>query len=196
MEQDVEIVGVTGAENGAPTVGGVTGISEFEELRYTGREWGFERLHAGDEYLPGRDDVIEIMAFKGIRNGAESWSIMRIRAGKDSRLTGPLSWRRVADAERWSPAPVEGTIFTSWIKIAAAAFTVVMASYSVVTWALDGLLSGGLVTTASSATAWGLVIVAALVYLVRSWRKMAWVRKLARIQADGSMFVVGQPEGF
>ena len=196
MEQDVEIVGVTGPSRGAATLGGVTGISEFEELRYTGREWGFERLHQGEERVLNRDDVIEIMAFNGIRNGQESWSLMRIRAGKESRLTGPLSWRRVPNADRWSPAPVAGTIFTSWIKVAAAAFTVVMASYAIFVWAIEGFLSGGLVTTASSATVSVLVIVGALAYLVRSWRKMALVRKLARIQADGSMFVVGQPEGF
>lgn len=196
MEQDVEIVGVAGPSRGADTMGGVTGISEFEELRYTGREWGFERLHRGEEHVLNRDDVVEIMAFNGVRNGQECWSLMRIRAGKDSRLTGPLSWRRVPNAERWSPAPVEGAIFTSWIKVAAAAFTLVMASYAIFVWAVEGVLSGGLVTTASSATVSVLVIVGALAYLVRSLRKMALVRKLARIQADGSMFVVGQPEGF
>ncbi|ETW11033.1 hypothetical protein ATO8_19034 [Roseivivax marinus] len=195
MEQDVEIVGVTGRNTAAP-MGGVTGISEFEELRYTGREWGFERLHAGEDFALARDEVIEVMAFNGVRGGQESWSLLRIRAGRDSRLTGPLSWRRVPNPERWSPAPAEATILTNWVKISAAAFVVVFASYAIFAWALEGILSGGLATTLSSATVSVAVIVGAVFFLMRSFRSMAVARRIARIQAEGSMFVVGQPEGY
>ncbi|SLN65059.1 hypothetical protein ROJ8625_03313 [Roseivivax jejudonensis] len=196
MEQDVEIVGVPDRTQDVAALGGVTGITEFEELRYTGREWGFERLHTGDEIVLREEDVIEILAFNGIRHGQERWSIMRVRAGTQSRLTGPLSWRRVADADRWAPAPVEAAIFTNWIKVGCAALIVAGMTYTIFAWLLEGILSGALVTTLSSAAVSVLVIVGASIYLVRSWRQVELARKIARIQADGSMFVVGQPEGY
>lgn len=196
MEKDVEIVGVTDGRRDAAALGGVTGITEFEELRYTGREWGFEHLSTSEEHVLNKGDVIEIMAFNGIRNGHESWSIMRVRAGKDSRLSGPLSWRPARDADRWSPASADAAIFMNWIKVSCSAVVAAVTAYLVFEWLLQGILAGGLVTTLSSATVSGAVIVGSLVYLVRSWRQMVLARKVARIQTDGSMFVASRPEGF
>ena len=196
MDQKVEIVGVTDQDRIASALGGVSGIMEFEELRFSGREWGFQRLYSGEEHVLKPEDVIEIMAFNGIRKGQENWSIMRMRVGSGSRLKGPLSWRPVRNSDRWTPAPVEAAILMNWVKVSVSAFIIAAATCLIFSWLIEGIMSGGLATTLSSATMSVIVIIGSLIYLMRSWRQVMVARKVARIQADGSIFVAHRSEAF
>ncbi|ETX29171.1 hypothetical protein [Roseivivax isoporae] len=196
MEQNVEIVGISDGTSGARALGGVTGIVEFEEFRYSSSEWGFEDLYAGEERSLDRDEVVEVKVFNGLRGGREHWSLIRLRAGRNARLTGPISWRRVPNAGKWSPQPVQVAILMNWIKISVSGAVMGITAYAVCAWLLEGLMSGGMISEVSNAALSLAVIAGASIYLARSWRRMALARKVARIQADGSMFVVGQPEGY
>ncbi|MHA6346440.1 hypothetical protein [Roseivivax sp. CAU 1761] len=184
MHQDVEIIGDAVSGDDATVLGGVAGSCELDIVPYSGRKRAFCDLDAGDLKILKKSEIVDVLVYEGEARGKTCWSVLRLRAGSNCHLSGPLRWRPAKVSAGWEPTPSEGSIMIGWVQIAACLTVLVACVWS----ALAGL-NGGLAEMVIPLFLSGV----SLALVERSRRKLQAARRRARLEVATKIGVLSTP---